>query len=166
VLQCVTPDLPSLSFCDLDLCSSFLNLWSLSEWYIAQLWFYLALWRHPKKTGIISYRLACVSAWILHDLQHCAFLMPIQMKNSSLDRSVPWTLSNSILRSYYFIDRKVIWIMYSWRCDDVNLWQTLPIITHFILFKTQRSLSPCCLRYNCCHADAASLQLRHVRAWC
>jgi hypothetical protein len=33
-----------------------------------------------------------------------------------------------------FIDHKVIWIIYSWRCDDVNLGQASPISTHFSLF--------------------------------
>jgi hypothetical protein len=39
-----------------------------------------------------------------------------------------------------FIDHKVIWIMYSWRCDDVNLGQTSPISTHFTLFKVRQLL--------------------------
>jgi hypothetical protein len=43
-----------------------------------------------------------------------------------------------------------VFVMSSWRCGDVNLWQISPISTHFSLFKTQKSLFPCCLRYNCC----------------
>jgi hypothetical protein len=49
----------------------------------------------------------------------------------------------------------VIWIMYSWRCDDVNLGQTSPISTHLSWFKSKKYLFPCCLRYmhNWCHTN-------------
>jgi hypothetical protein len=51
--------------------------------------------------------------------------------------------------------RDVIWIMYSWRCDEMNLGQTSTISTHFslLVFNSQIFLFPCCLRYNCCHTD-------------